>query len=233
MNKVAVKPASVKEFDLDQLLAEGRRGENIMELKADNADSTAVLAAFVLAFELQLMHDEVADFDEDDHVRQLAWWCRVVSAGSGLSTVLLMIFTSAKLRRLVGRSRFNFGQDENAEQLAPWFGGIGILKKELHKTVKLQRTGGTVANRDGGWKAIKCVKFDAREWYNLGGGRRHYDIGLLLLVLELVLYVGSESAYIIATRTPGFAGVSVVLLLVPCLLTLGWLMNTGAMRDLS
>ena len=224
----------VKEFTLDELLAEGRRGEDIMEMKATNADSIAVLAAFVLAFVLASVHDEVEDFDESNRWKQFAWLCLLASAASGLSAVLLMIFTSAKLRRLVGRSRFNFGQDASAEQLAPWFGGADTLEAELGQCIKCRHTVG-LRSDDEDWKALKCVSFYARDWYNRhdGGGRRHFYVGLWLLVFELTLYMGFESAWIISARTFGFSVVSVILLLLPCLLTLVWLWRSGTMCDLA
>ena len=64
----------------DFLLSYGRRGETIAEMKASNADSVAVLAAFVLAFVLQRVHDDADDAED----KRVAWYCLVGSASSGL-----------------------------------------------------------------------------------------------------------------------------------------------------
>jgi hypothetical protein len=216
----------VKNFELNLLLAEGRRGESIMELKASNADSTAVLGAFVLAFVLQSLSDQVAGIDESNSLQMVSWLCLTLSAASGLSSVLLLTFTSSKLRRLVGRSRFVFGDDATAEELAPFFvGGVASLTEKLQACVYEPR-----GKQTG---SLRCVQFESRLWYNFRGGRKHYSAGLLLLVVELLMYMGSQAACILATRVTSLTMLSVVLLVLPCLVVLAWLSHSGAVHDLA
>lgn len=215
----------VANFEPDLLLAEGRRGDNIMDAKAGNADSTAVLGAFVLAFVLQSLHDDLADIDENDFMTLMSWFCLILSAACGLSSVLLLTFTSAKLKRLVGRSHFLFGTDESAEELAPYFGGMDCLVETLQQHVMKPNKSSN---------NLRIVYFHAREWYNGSGGRDHFNAGLALLVVELLMYMGSQAAMVLASdKSSAFIYFSTAVLLGPCAVTLLQLCRSGAIRDLA
>lgn len=199
------------------LLAYGRRGEMIAEMKAGNADSVAVLAAFVLAFVLQRVHDD-ADETED---KLVAWYCLLGSASSGLCSVLLMTFTSCKIRRLVGRSWFAYGSDASTEDLARAYGGLAALQKDL------------VAHLGAHKGGSREVMLPGRRWYQLSGGRQHFGAGLFCLVLELLLYMTAMAATTVAVQPLPRALTSVAVLFIPTLITFWSMHRSGALHHLA
>ena len=201
----------------DFLLAYGRRGETIAEMKAGNADSVAVLAAFVLAFVLQRVHDDADDVDD----QLVAWYCLLGSASSGLCAVLLMTFTSCKIHRLVGRSWFCFGQDTSAEELARAYGGLAELQKVLVTAFHVTRDG------------RKELMMPGRRWYQVDGGRQHFGAGLFCMVLELCLYMVAMAATTVAVQPLPRALTSVGLLTVPSMISFWYMHRSGALHQLA
>ncbi|CAD7952747.1 unnamed protein product [Amoebophrya sp. A25] len=82
----------------------GRLGEAILEQKVQAADSFAMLIGFLLALVLEkLLSLDGSEFSNEHLFLAYSSLLRI-SCGSGFSCVLALTYTTAKVRRLSGRS---------------------------------------------------------------------------------------------------------------------------------
>lgn len=136
----------------DALLALGRQGELVVEMKAMGSDNMAILTGFFTAFGI----DHVLSLDRGDFEDAWVFYGFALSLGatlmSGIGCVLLFTFFSIKVRRLLGRSWFHFGVDTSVIVLEEIAGGHEALRKNLSRRTHRSRHRTT-------------VNLFARDWY--------------------------------------------------------------------
>ena len=195
--------------------------------QATNCDSLAVLGAFILAFALQDLGSLDGSGDLTG-VSLVSFMLNAVTCAAGLSSVLLLTFTSIKLRRLVAKSMYyfgTFGQDVGVDELVPMHGDRSALLATLRSFASNNSVGE--------------VRLHARAWYytpdNGPGlcGYVHFRSGVNALLLELLAYVLTLAlrAYTFLPLSTALSATA-VLILAPAY-ALWQLLQTGALSDLA
>lgn len=185
-----------------------------------------MLAAFILAFALQ----DLGSFDGVGDVAPVSlasFMLTAVACAAGLSSVLLLTFTSIKLRRLAAKSMYRFGtfgQDVGIDELASLHGDRPALLASL-KTFAANNSAGE-------------VRFHARAWYyapdNGPGpcGAQHVAHGVNALMLELIALMLALTLRACAFLPLPMALGALAVLIVPPALAFRQLVRTNALSDL-
>ena len=146
----------------------------------------------------------------------------LAAAAAGLCSVLLLVFTSTKLRRLIGRSTYRYGESESASELAEAHGGMPELRASLSAALSNNAAGE--------------VRFSAREWYYThdGGpglcGAQHFSHGLALFGAELACYMASAALRASASLPITHGVLSAAVLLLSPLVVVDRLRASGALH---
>mmetsp|Transcript_106821 Transcript_106821/g.309935 ORF Transcript_106821/g.309935 Transcript_106821/m.309935 type:complete len:250 (+) Transcript_106821:165-914(+) len=210
--------------DIDSLLLKGRQGEAILEAKAANSDSTAVLSGFILAFSLGVLLELDPSNFSNEFLGILFGLSMCASAGCGLGCVLLLTFLSSKLRRLIGKSTFFWGTDPDGGALRAAHGEKKVAEK-IHAAQENNSVGE--------------VRFAARDWYytadNKPGlaGREHFVSAVRYFMVQVVTFAIAALVYIADVMNVWVAAVSILLVITPPLYAISQLYLTGAMRHLA
>ena len=200
----------------------GQQGEGIMEQKASGAESIAVVAGFLLAFGIDILLNAARD-DFDSRELFIAYMAAmVVATSAGFCAVLLLTFTATKLRRLIGRSIYTFGQETDATEdgLVLNYGDQSKLAVKLREFECLRSNG-----------IDKEIRFCARQWY-YPQGMRLYLSALRIFVLEILFFVVAIGIRLFDALPLGAAVPLTVCVVVSSSLTLLVLYKTEAIRDL-
>ena len=204
----------------EHVLWEGRHGEKIVELKADNADNICVLAAFILSFTISY----IFGLDGSEHPLLVA--LASASAGAGISCVLLLTFLSLKVRRLRGRSVFRWGEDCDMAQLPE------KMVTQLHAPTKDGKADDALASVRHAESGE--VRFYARAWYYANGhqGPAIYLAGISCLKAQLALFTAAASCILLLRFQYG-GGLAAALLVLPPLLAWRRLQAARTFDDLA
>lgn len=156
-----------------QVLFWGKAGEQIMNAKADVAQLVAVVVALLLGFSIEKLVDLDESSFQHSHLFKCYATCLVISTSCGFSSLLILTFTSAKLKRLVARSLLYIGDqvgDEGAQHLGSE--GTASEPKDVGTDYNGSRYGLFMRNAVKGriWCESNGIRYNmvlfwARQWY--------------------------------------------------------------------
>eukprot|EP00744_Colponema_vietnamica_P007884 GILI01011291.1.p1 GENE.GILI01011291.1~~GILI01011291.1.p1 ORF type:complete len:253 (+),score=67.96 GILI01011291.1:54-761(+) len=115
----------------DVYLFKNRSHELTVEKKSEGADALAILIAFLLSFSL----GSLFGISQDDFNSKVYFYVHtyslVIASSMGLCSVIVLTFLSIKLRRLLGRTTYWFGDGVDAETLDKAYPGEDWRKKSV------------------------------------------------------------------------------------------------------
>mmetsp|Transcript_14381 Transcript_14381/g.21167 ORF Transcript_14381/g.21167 Transcript_14381/m.21167 type:complete len:232 (-) Transcript_14381:115-810(-) len=190
--------------DLQAKIVMGRSRESTIELKAQTADSLAVLVAFLVAF----LIDNILNMDESQ--TGTFTLLLTLSVSSGLFCVVVFTFLSAKIRRLLARGVYRFGSSDcSIDDLLKIYGHEKLLKLVNDCTFGQDKSGDT-------------IRFFARQFYDTNKGhkirgRTLFQTGMLSFTVTIAGFLCALCAKLIDALDITFASICVLV----CMCTLG------------
>jgi hypothetical protein len=128
-------------------VSQGRRGEKVIEKKAQAADTVVLTTGFLLA----IMVNDVFTANTDNFKYLSIFNVYVVSLSAAIALGFIIVINlgllSIKIRMLLGSSILSFGEEEGADVMREYYGDSEWQRGKL------------LHDRDGE------VRFDARDWF--------------------------------------------------------------------
>mmetsp|Transcript_1583 Transcript_1583/g.2468 ORF Transcript_1583/g.2468 Transcript_1583/m.2468 type:complete len:206 (+) Transcript_1583:24-641(+) len=104
-------------MDDEATLYQGRCGEKVLEEKANGMDNVGTLSGFVVAFGIGFLLELSEEDFSSGTLYTLYMVMLTLATCTGVFSLLAMTFVSTKIRRLLGRSLWYWGEDGTPDML--------------------------------------------------------------------------------------------------------------------
>ena len=149
---------------VEEFAYSGAAGEAVMEAKADSCEKLATVVAVFMA--ASVLDGDIFDSKLDEKTCIIRQNLSAFACGAGLTTLLVTMFIAIKLVRLLGRSRYFYGAELDAQIIHNFVSapsdsqGIKLDERVERHWLSFQKACETDAK---GKRPV--AKMFAREWY--------------------------------------------------------------------